>query len=407
MIYLDNAATSLWKPEQVAFQIMQALQTLGNPGRGAHEPTLAAARMVYDTRVRMAELFGISNPEQIAFTQNATMALNIAISGLFEPGDHVISTVLEHNSVLRPLYRLEEQGVAVSWIGTTGQAERDLQMGGIDPSEKSRPAGGATKRESGILDYEALEQAVTPRTKAVIVTHASNVSGNITDLARISAIAKARKLFLIVDASQTAGALPIHVEQMGIDVLCFTGHKSLLGPQGTGGIYIRKGLQMRPFLVGGSGVHSYDRHHPLQMPTALEAGTLNVHGIAGLNGALQYLQQVGVEQIRDIEQARVRQFVEGASVIRGITLYGDPDLSRRCGIVSLNIGDEDSGWVCDALWEEGEIAVRGGAHCAPRMHEALGTKEQGCVRFSVSGQTTKEEIDETLRVLERIAKECQ
>lgn len=383
MIYLDNAATSLWKPEQVAFQMMQALQTLGNPGRGAHEPTLAAARMVYDTRVRLAELFGISDSEQIAFTQNATMALNIAISGLFQPGDHIISTVLEHNSVLRPLYRLEEQGITVSWIGTTGQ------------------------QEYGLLDYEALEQAVTPQTKAIIVTHASNVTGNVTDVARISAIAKAHDLLLIVDASQTAGAMPINVEKMGIDVLCFTGHKGLLGPQGTGGIYDRKGLQIRPFLVGGSGVHSYDRHHPAQMPTALEAGTLNVHGIAGLNGALQYLQQVGVEQIRDIEQARVRQFLEGASVIPSVKVYGHPDWAEHCGIVSLNIGDEDSGWVCDTLWEEGGIAVRGGAHCAPRMHEALGTKEQGCVRFSVSGQTTKEEINETLCVLERIAEECR
>ena len=406
MIYLDNAATSLWKPEQVAFQMMQALQTLGNPGRGAHEPTLAAARMVYDTRVRLAELFGISDPEQIAFTQNATMALNIAISGLFEPGDHIISTVLEHNSVLRPLYRLEEQGVSVSWVGTTGQSEKDWQTGAIGQMKNASKDGG-TAQEYGILDYDALEQAVTPKTKAIIVTHASNVTGNVTDLARISAVAKAHNLLLIVDASQTAGAMPINVEKMGIDVLCFTGHKSLLGPQGTGGIYVRKGLQIRPFLVGGSGVHSYDRHHPAQMPTALEAGTLNVHGIAGLNGALQYLQQVGVEQIHSIEQARVRQFLESASVIPGVKLYGHPDWAEHCGIVSLNIGEEDSGWVCETLWEEGGIAVRGGAHCAPRMHEALGTKEQGCVRFSVSGQTTKEEIDETLRVLERIAEECR
>lgn len=383
MIYLDNAATSLWKPEQVAFQMMQALQMLGNPGRGAHEAALAAARMVYDTRVRLAELFGIQNPEQIAFTQNATMALNIAISGLFESGDHIISTVLEHNSVLRPLYRLEEEGIAVSWIGTTG------------------------KKEQGILDYAALERAVRSETKAILVTHASNVTGNVTDLAKISSVAKAHNLLLIVDASQTAGALPINVEEMGIDVLCFTGHKSLLGPQGTGGIYIRKGLQVRPLFVGGSGIRSYDRHHPMQMPTALEAGTLNVPGIAGLNGALQYLQQVGVEQIRDREQARVRQFLEGASVIPGVKLYGDPDGAEHCGIVSLNIGDEDSGWVCETLWEEGGVAVRGGAHCAPRMHEALGTKEQGCVRFSVSGQTTKEEINETLRVVEHIAEECR
>ena len=380
MIYLDSAATSFLKPPQVEQAVCRAFHRIGNAGRGAHDPTLQASRTVYRTREKLAELFHAEQPACIAFSSNATQALNTAVEGLIQPGDHVITTVCEHNSVLRPLVRKERGGVSLSVVAAD---------------------------ENGVINPASLAEQIRENTRAVVIQHASNVTGNVNNLTRISEIARRAGALLIVDAAQTAGAIPIDVQAMGIDVLCFTGHKGLLGPQGTGGIYIRKGLQMRPFLVGGSGVHSYDRHHPLQMPTALEAGTLNVHGIAGLNGALQYLQQVGVEQIRDIEQARVRQFVEGASVIRGITLYGDPDLSRRCGIVSLNIGDEDSGWVCDALGEEGEIAVRGGAHCAPRMHEALGTKEQGCVRFSVSGQTTKEEIDETLRVLERIAKECQ
>ena len=255
MIYLDNAATTLQKPAAVGQAMLEALQQAGNPGRGAHEPTLHAARIVYETRAALAELFGAETPACIAFASNATQALNTAIGGLIGPGDHVITTVCEHNSVLRPLYRLEEQGTRLSFVGIDAQ---------------------------GVLRYEQFEQLLRPNTKAVVITGVSNVTGNATDLAAVSAFAKKHGLLLIVDAAQTAGELPIRVQELGVDVLCFTGHKALLGPQGTGGLYVRPGLAVAPLAVGGSGVHSFDKRHPAQMPTALEAGTLNVPGIAGL-----------------------------------------------------------------------------------------------------------------------------
>lgn len=379
MIYLDNAATTRRKPPQVAEMLLQALGTLGNSGRGAHGAALDSSRVIYDTRRRLAALFHVAQPERIAFTCNATEGLNIALNGLFAPGDHVISTVCEHNSVLRPLFRQEQAGVELTLIPTVGP------------------------REQGILDYAALEEACKPNTKAVMVTHASNLTGNITDLARVSAFAREHGLLLVVDAAQTAGVLPIDVEALGIDILCFTGHKGLLGPQGTGGIYVRPGVELRPWKVGGSGVASYDREHPRQMPTALEAGTLNGHGIAGLNGALQYLEEIGVESIRQREMALAAQLMEGLSAIPGVTLYGNPELSQRVAIVAMNLRDWDSGQVSDWLWEDGEVAVRPGAHCAPLMHRALDTRGQGAVRFSISHYNTEEEMEAVVQAVRALA----
>lgn len=380
MIYLDNAATTMKKPPEMETAVLEAIRQMGNSGRGAHGATLGASRTVYDTRVLLAELLGISDPQQIAFTCNATESLNIAIGGLLAPGDHVISTVCEHNSVLRPLYRKEKEGVEVTLVPTTGTAE-------------------------GLLDYQALEEAVRPNTKAIVITHASNLTGNITDLERVGRIARKNCLLLVVDAAQTAGALPINAEEAGIDVLCFTGHKGLLGPQGTGGIYVKKGLVLSPLKVGGSGVRSFDREHPAQMPTALEAGTLNGHGIAGLHGALEYLKKVGVEEIRRQECRLLERFVKGVENIPGIRLYGSRNLDDRVATVALNLGDEDSGRIADRLWEDYGIAVRSGAHCAPLMHQALGTEEQGAVRFSFSHYNTEEETDAAIGALWKLSEE--
>lgn len=378
MIYLDNAATTMKKPPEMEAAMTDAIRHMGNSGRGAHGATLGASRTVFDTRVLLAEIFGIQDPQQIAFTSNATESLNIAIGGLLSPGDHVISTVCEHNSVLRPLYRKEKEGVEVTLIPTTGTVE-------------------------GILDYQALEAAVRSNTKAIVITHASNLTGNITDLARVSEIARKNHLLLVVDAAQTAGVLPVNVEETGIDVFCFTGHKGLLGPQGTGGIYVKKGLELKPLKVGGSGVHSFDREHPAQMPAALEAGTLNGHGIAGLHGALEYLKKVGIEEIRRQECRRMERFINGVEKIPGIVLYGSRDLNRRVATAALNLGDEDSGRISDWLWEDFGIAVRSGAHCAPLMHQALGTERQGAVRFSFSHYNTEEEVDTAVRALWELA----
>ena len=332
--------------------MLEALQTAGNPGRGAHEPTLHAARLVYDARAALAELFGAENPACIAFASNATQALNTAIGGLIGPADHVITTVCEHNSVLRPLYRLREQGTQLSFVGVDDRA---------------------------VLRYEQFEELLRPNTKAVVVTGASNVTGNATDLAVVAHFAKKHGLLLIVDAAQTAGACPIPVQKLGIDVLCFTGHKGLLGPQGTGGLYVRPGLRAAPLVVGGSGVHSFDERHPAEMPTALEAGTLNVPGIAGLGAGVRWILEQGVETLQTKETALARLFYEAVRKIPGVVVYGSFE-EPRAPIVSLNLAGEDSARVADALWEEFGICVRAGAHCAPLMHRALGTERQGVVR---------------------------
>ena len=378
MIYFDNAATTLRKPDCVIEAVTQAMCSLGNSGRGVHSGALSASRIIYDTRTALARLFGAESPERIAFTANSTQALNTAIKGVLTPGDHVITTALEHNSVLRPLYELEDRGLELTVL----------------------PADSL-----GNIRYEDFEKEIRPNTRAIITTHGSNLTGNLLDIGRIGAIARKHGLLYIVDASQTAGVFDIDVEKMHIDILCFTGHKGLLGPQGTGGIYVREGVTLRPLLSGGSGVQTYLRSHPPQMPTALEAGTLNGHGIAGLGAALHYLRETGLDTIRTKERELMTAFYEAVREIPGITVYGDFRTQNRCAIVALNIRDYDSGEVSDVLSSEYGIATRPGAHCAPLMHKALGTVEQGAVRFSFSHYNTKEEINIAVSALRELAQE--
>ena len=378
MIYFDNAATTMRKPDCVVQAVTEALCSMGNSGRGVHEGALSASRIIYDTRIALAELFGAESPERIAFAANSTQALNIAIKGVLNPGDHVITTALEHNSVLRPLYELEERGVQLT----------------ILPADKA-----------GNVRYEDFEQEIRPNTRAIVTTHASNLTGNLLDIGRLGGIAKKYGLLYIVDASQTAGVFDIDVQQMHIDILCFTGHKGLLGPQGTGGLYVRDGVEVRPLLSGGSGVQTYLRRHPPQMPTALEAGTLNGHGIAGLGAAVRHILDTGMETIRKKEQALMWEFYTQVRQIPGITVYGDFTTQNRCPIVTLNVRDYDSGEVSDALASEYGIATRPGAHCAPLMHKALGTVEQGAVRFSFSHYNTEEEINFAVSALRELAQE--
>lgn len=376
MIYLDSSATSFLKPPQVAEAVFRSFNTIGNAGRGAHAPTLNASRLIYDTREKLAALFGTPDPSRIAFTCNATEALNIAIHGAIHPGEHVITTACEHNSVLRPLYLKEKEGTELTII----------------PADKK-----------GRIRYDLLESSVKSNTSAIVLTHASNLSGNVTDLAFVSNFAKKHGLLLIVDASQTAGSLPINVVKMGIDILCFTGHKGLFGPQGTGGLYVREGLSLSPLKSGGSGIHSFDRQHPTDMPTALEAGTLNGHGIAGLNAGLDYILSTGVKNIHAKEISLSRRFVNGISDISDLKLYGDIDAPLRTPIISLNIGNMSSASVSDILWEDYEICVRAGAHCAPLMHKTFGTEKQGAVRFSFSCFNTEAEIDTAIQAMHEIA----
>ncbi len=378
LIYLDNAATTLHKPPQVAEAVKEAILTAGNAARGAHGASMQASRTVFETRQKLARLLGCPQADHVVFTANSTMALNIAIQGILSPEDHAISTDLEHNSVLRPLYALQEQGMGVDFV----QAD-----------------------QQGNIRYEDFAPLFRPNTKAVVCTHASNLTGNMLDITRIAEIAHAHSALLIVDASQTAGTVPIDMTALGVDVLCFTGHKGLMGPQGTGGLCIRPGVDIRPLLRGGSGVHSFDRHQPEAYPTRLEAGTLNSHGIAGLDAAADYLLEVGVEAIHQKEQALMRRFYEGVRHIDGVTVYGDFSPSQRAAIVALNIRDYDSAEISDVLSADYGIATRPGAHCAPRMHEALGTAQQGAVRFSFSVFNTEEEIDAAIAAVAELARE--
>lgn len=378
MIYLDNAATTMHKPQEVVDAVAAAMCSMGNAGRGAHAASLGASRTVFETRERLAAFFHAENPKQIVFTANSTESLNVALKGTLNPGEHVISTVLEHNSVLRPLYALEEQGVEVTLL------KSNLQ---------------------GMIDYEDFERAIKENTKMIVCTHGSNLTGNVLDIKRIGQIAKKHGLLFVVDASQTAGVFPIDVQDMQIDILCFTGHKGLLGPQGTGGMYVREGVTVRPLKVGGSGVQTYNKKHPTEMPTALEAGTLNGHGIAGLDAAIGYLERKGIDNIRAREQELMWKFYNGVKDIPNIKVYGDFNGAQRCAVVSLNIGDYDSSEVSDELLMTYGISTRAGGHCAPLMHEALGTAEQGAVRFSFSHYNTDEEVETAIRAVKELAVE--
>lgn len=378
MIYLDNAATTMHKPQCVIDAVVKAMSSMGNAGRGANDASLSASRVIYDTRERLCRLLGGTSPKQVVLTNNSTESLNIAIKGILEPGDHVITTMLEHNSVLRPLYEMEQKGVRLTIIKSDGK---------------------------GRINLSDMEAAVSEDTKMIVCTNGSNLTGNYVDVEAVGKLAKAHGVLFVVDASQTAGVFPINVQKMNIDVLCFTGHKGLLGPQGTGGLYVREGINIRPLKSGGTGVQTYSKSQPKEMPTALEAGTLNGHGIAGLHAALEYLEETGIDKIRQKEQKLMRQFYEGVKDIPGVTVYGDFESEERCAIVTLNIGDYDSGEVSDALLMDYGISTRPGGHCAPLMHEALGTVEQGAVRFSFSHYNTEDEVETAVRAVRELSQE--
>ena len=365
MIYLDNAATTLHKPPEVAEAVKNAILTAGNASRGAHGVSLSASRMVFETRSRLAKLFGCPRADHVVFTANSTEALNIAIYGLFSSGDHVISTDLEHNSVLRPLYDLQARGVSVDFV----------------PADRQ-----------GNIRYEDMETLFRPETKAVVCTHASNLTGNLLDIAKIGAMAHAHGALLVADASQTAGAVPIDMQRMNIDVLCFTGHKALMGPQGTGGLIVAPEVSLRPLLYGGTGVQSALPSQPNTYPEHLEAGTLNTPGIAGLGAAARWLARTGVEEVARHERALRSRFVAGVLACAGVTLYGEVPRCEHVATVALNIGGRDSAQVADELAQRFGIAVRAGLHCAPRAHAALGTTGQGAVRFSFGWFTTEAEV---------------
>ena len=365
MIYLDNSATTLIKPPQVAQAVYDAINTMGNSGRGAYNSSISSSMVLYETRELIAEMFNLHYPEQVAFTLNATEALNTAINGLISYNDHIITTELEHNSVLRPLYRLEEKGTELTIIKAN---------------------------DWGNINYIDIEKAIKYNTKAIVCTHCSNLTGNVLDIAKIGEICKRHNILFILDASQSAGIFDIDMEKQNIDVVCFTGHKSLYGPQGTGGICIKKGVNISPLKVGGSGIKTFEKTAPSSMPEHIEAGTVNSHSIAGLKAGLEFIQKTGISKIREKENMLVDLFYNSIKNIKDIKIYGDFSTKERGPIVSLNLGNYSSSSISDELFERFEIATRSGGHCAPLMHKALGTEKQGAVRFSFSYFNTKDEV---------------
>lgn len=376
MIYFDNAATTLQKPPKVAAAVSAALQSFGGVGRGVHGASLAAGMGVYQAREAVSSLFGVANASRVAFSSNVTESLNTALFGLLDPGDHAITTAASHNSMLRPLYLLEDRGVELSIA----------------------PIGS-----DGSLDYEQLESLFRPNTKVLAVNHASNLSGDVYDVERLASLAHDHGAIIVVDAAQSAGVIPLNMQEQGIDVLCFTGHKGLYGPQGTGGLCVALGIDIRPLKVGGSGTHSYDRAHPSFMPERLEAGTLNGHGIMGLEAGVRFVSEVGPRAIHEKEMALVERFETGIAAIPSIRVHGGKGGCDRTAVVALNLGDVDSGVLSDALNVEYGICTRAGAHCAPLMHKALGTTAQGAVRFSFSYFNTADEVDFALAALRALA----
>ena len=379
MIYLDNAATTMHKPQAVVDAVASALTSFGGPGRGSHQAALDASMAVFSARQAVSDLLGGWGAASVSFALNATMALNIAIDGLLAPGAVAVTTAASHNSVLRPLFRArDERGC-------------EVKVARIAPD--------------GALDWESFGRALDGAS-LVVATHASNVTGDVYDVARMAQAAHEAGALFVLDAAQTAGAWPFAVSEIGADVVCFTGHKSLYGPQGTGGLLVRPGLDIPPLVEGGSGVHSFDERHPRFMPEALEAGTANAHGLAGLAAGCAWLSDQGINVVsRHIAQLADR-FATEVAAIDGVQVLGG-GAGQRCGIVAVNIADVDSGVVSDALAQRFGICTRPGAHCAPLMHKALGTEHQGVVRFSFGAMNTEADVEAAIAALAQLAEELQ
>ncbi len=376
-IYLDNAATSHPKPDPVLKAVARAMTELnGNPGRSGHARALRGAMELVDCRETLSRLIGASDPMDVVFAFNCTDALNLAIKGSISRGDHVITTLLEHNSVLRPLMTLQDQGTI------------EVTLVAPEPD--------------GFISPEAIKNQVRGNTRLCVVSHASNVIGAIQPVAAIGRLMRQAGIPFLVDGAQALGAQPVDVRALGCDMYAFPGHKGLLGPLGTGGLYIREGLCLNTLREGGTGSSSDSMRQPGERPERYESGTVNLHGIAGLNAGARYVMQNELT-LRAHERALTDQLMKGLSAIEGVTVYGSPDARNRVGVVSFNVGDYASGAVADALDQEG-YQVRGGLHCAPGVHEWLGTLERGAVRASIGRTNTAKEIDGFLGTVANIAR---
>ncbi len=379
-VYLDNAATSYPKPEEVYEAVDRFMREIGvSSGRGAYRKALRADRIIYEARKSLAELFNIKDAKQIVFASNATEALNLAIKGILSQGDHVITSQMEHNAVWRPLKRLERER-------------------GIEITRTPCLPDGSLK------DPDLVKAAIRSNTSLAVFTHASNVSGTIMPIAEIGEICSEGGVPLLVDSAQTAGAFPVDVEAMNIDLLAFTGHKGLLGPQGTGGLYIREGLQLEPLKEGGTGGDSILETQPDILPDSYEAGTLNAPGLAGLRAGLQFILSQGIQNIRKRELELTAYLLDRLGELDAIQIYGPRASEKQVGVVSRNIAHrqpEDVGYVLDEVYG---IMVRTGLHCAPCAHRTIGTIDRGTLRISLGYFNTEDEIDHTVQALKQVAR---
>lgn len=377
-IYLDNAATSFPKPEAVYRSIDEAFRHFGgNPGRGGHQLALDAGRIVFTAREAVAGFFGIADSSRVVFTSNATEAINLALFGALKPGDRVVTTSMEHNAVARPLRALQERGIKVVKVA----ADKD---GFVPPDDFCRACAAAP-------------------TALAVLGHVSNVTGTIQDLATIGPWCRNHGVTLLVDAAQSAGLLPIDVETLGIDLLAAPGHKSLFGPVGTGFLYVRPGLELVPLLYGGTGANSHSDLMPDAMPERLESGTPNTPGLAGLTAGIAWLEEVGLDAIREHETQCMRRLLAGLSDLPALELYGSGGAEERGGALSFNLKGVDPSTVAFRLDREFSICVRSGLHCAPEAHRSIGTYPNGTVRVSPNRMNRTEEIDEFITAIAAIA----
>ncbi|HHT64631.1 MAG: aminotransferase class V-fold PLP-dependent enzyme [Caldicoprobacterales bacterium] len=379
MIYMDNAATTWPKPRSVIRAVVGCMEKYGaNPGRSGHKMAVQAGQILLYTREMLCELFHLHDPFQIIFTYNCTDSLNLAIKGSVLPGDHVITTSMEHNAVIRPLKEMEKHGLELTIV--QGSPE-------------------------GCIDPDDIKAAIQPHTKLIVTSHASNVTGTVIPIEQIGKIARSCGIPYLVDAAQTAGVLPIDLSRLPVDMMAFPGHKGLLGPQGTGGLYIHPKIKLRSIREGGTGSQSESVFQPDMLPDKHESGTINTPGIAGLGAGVRQILKEGQSKITSHENRLGKLFIEALSHLKAIQVYGPGDQSKRTGIVSVNIGNKDSAEVANLLDERYDIAVRGGLHCAPLAHQTIGTLQQGSVRFSYGVFNRLDEVKSCIKALEEISRE--
>lgn len=379
MYYLDNAATSFPKPVEVYDRMNSFIrESCANPGRSSHEMARISATWVMKTREAAASLFNIDNPLRIGFTANATYALNMAIQGVLKKGDHVITTAMDHNSVLRPLHELKRKGLIDYTV--------------IMPYNSY-----------GAIDAFAVSRAVRSNTRLIVLTVSSNVTGTIMPYEEVGEIARKKGIIYLIDGAQGAGVLPLDVKKMNISMLAFPGHKSLMGPQGTGGLYVREGLTLSPIMQGGTGSRSFETVQPLFMPDIIECGTLNTPGIAGLGAGIEFILKTGTDAILKRKEHLIARLYEGLAVHKRIKLYSTAENHKNSGIISFIIDGMDSSEIANILDSRYHIAARSGFHCAPLAHKALGTEKTGLLRLSLGYFNTPDEIQYTIDSIKEIA----